>query len=87
MASKRPIKSMSYRAGKLVRTGHAATLRGAIVNGMRRMLTKKIAVIEILDRDERVLATIRHISIHGSMAMNMSRPGRARWRREARTAK
>ena len=87
MASKRPIKSMAWRGGKLIRKGYAATLRGAITNNVKRMMQNKIAVVEILDRNEYELALIRHISIHGSIAVHLSRKGRTTMKKEARTAR
>jgi hypothetical protein len=61
MAAKRPLKSTSYRGGKVVGHGRAATLRGAVLSATRRMLLegdKKISAVEIMNPKEQVLADV-----------------------------
>jgi hypothetical protein len=66
MASKRPLKTFSYRGGKIVREGHAASLHGAILSATRRLMRDRIALVEICNRDEHVLATVKHWA-HGDL--------------------
>lgn len=86
MASKRPLKTFSYRGGKIVREGHAATLHGAILSSTRRLMRDKIALVEICNRDEHVLATVKHWAQRDLPAIYtiLERRGKAMLTRERR---
>jgi len=60
MASKRPLRTTAYRAGKVVNHGRASSLHGAILSASRRLMMKRIAIVEIMDNNEKLLATVRH---------------------------
>lgn len=60
MAAKRPLRTTSFRGGKVISHGRAATLPGAVLSATRRMLDarRRIAAVEILDPKERVICEV-----------------------------
>jgi hypothetical protein len=87
MASKRPLKTFSYRGGKVVREGRAASLHGAILSNTRRLMMQRIAVVEICNEDEHTLVTIRHWAKDSFPAIHVTfeRRGKAMLARERRS--
>lgn len=58
MAKKRPLKTTAHRGGKVIATGHAATLKGAVLAATKRLLTQRASVVEVTTPRERVIAVI-----------------------------
>jgi hypothetical protein len=87
MASKRPLKTFSYRGGQIVRHGHAASLHGAILSATRRLMRDRIALVEICNHDEYVLATVQHWQVNQLPAIRtlLERRGKAMLARERRS--